>query len=226
LRAQEIARQSAASIRALRTHGPYLIGGYCYGGVLAFETARQLVEDGEDVALLALFDTPTPGYPKIVRQWRGYTRRASEIFGAWVQGKPSVTAHEIADHLRALCRIVTRRWFAKANRVIASAGVPDAPATEAWNSVVMREYTPQIFRAPIVHFLGDDVAVNASVLNDRRLGWQDFAKGGFETRRVPGDHVSMLAEGNAPALADALEQVLMSARPDLPARVAKMSAGS
>ena len=134
--------------------------------------------------------------------------------------------HEIGTHVRALWKIVTRRWFAKANRAIASARVPDAPRTEAWNSVVMREYTPQSFRAPIVHFLGDDVPVDATVLNDRRLGWQDFARSGFETRRVPGDHVSMLAEGNAPALADALEQVLMSVRPDLPVRVAKMSAGS
>jgi oxalate---CoA ligase len=220
LRAQEIASQSATSIRAFRKHGPYLIGGYCYGGVLAFETARQLLEEGEDVRLLALFDTPTPGYPKIVRQWSRYARRAFEIVRELVQGKPSITAHDIAAHVRALWNIATRRWSTKANRMIASAGLTDAPPAEAWNTLVMREYAPRIFRAPIVHFLGEDVPVSATVLSDRRLGWQDFAKGGFETRRVPGDHVSMLDEGNAPALAAELEIVLRSASSDLRAPVA------
>ena len=53
--------------------------------------------------------------------------------------------------------------------------------------------------------------MSATVLTDRRLGWQDFAKGGFQTLRVPGDHVSMLAEANAPALAAELEEVLRAA---------------
>ncbi len=215
LRADEIALQSAASIRAFRKHGPYLMGGYCYGGVLAFETARQLWEEGEDVRLLALFDTPTPGYPKIVRQWTRYVRRAFEILGEMAQGKPSISAHDIAAHMRALWNIATRRWSTKAKRIIASAGLTDAPAAEAWNTLVMREYTPRVFRAPIVHFLGEDVPVSATVLNDRRLGWQDFARGGIETRRVPGDHVSMLDEGNAPALAAELEEVLRNAILDL-----------
>ena len=208
LRAREIARQSAVSIRALRKHGPYMIGGYCYGGVLAFETARLLLEEGEEVALLVLFDTPTPGYPKIVRQWSRYARRASEIVRELAHGKPSITPGDIGAHVRAVRQIVARRWVAKANRVMASTGITDSPTTETWNTVVMREYTPQSFRAPIVHFLGDDVAVNATVLDDRRLGWQDFAEGGFRTLRVPGDHVSMLAEQNAPTLAAELDGVL------------------
>ena len=160
------------------------------------------------MALLVLFDTPTPGYPKIVRQWSRYARRASEIVRDMAQGKPSITPRDIGAHVRAVRQIVARRWVAKANRVMASAGVTDPPATEAWNTVVMREYTPQSLRAPIVHFLGDDVAVNATVLDDRRLGWQDFAEGGFRTVRVPGDHVSMLAEQNAPTLAAELDGVL------------------
>lgn len=214
LRAPEIARQSAASIRALRRQGPYLIGGYCYGGVVAFETARQLLQQGEDVRLLALFDTPTPGYPKIFRQWSRYVVRASGIFRDLAQGKLSSTLQDVAAHARALRRIAARRWFVIANRVMASAGVADVEPTEEWNTVLMREYSPRIFGAPIVHFLGEDVPVNATVLNDRRLGWQDFAKGGIETRRVPGDHVSMLAKCNARVLAAELASVLATASSD------------
>lgn len=211
LRAQEISRQSIVSIRSVRAHGPYLIGGYCHGGVLAFETARQLMEEGKEVALLALFDTPTPGYPKIVREWGRYGRRASQILRQMLHGTVGITAHDAAQHARILWRIATRRPFAKANRLLASAGVKHPTEAEEWNTVVMREYVPQPIQAPILLFLGDDVPLNATVLSDRRLGWRDFAKTGFDIVRMPGDHVSMLAEANAPALAARLEEALKAA---------------
>jgi phthiocerol/phenolphthiocerol synthesis type-I polyketide synthase E len=47
----------ATEIRKFQAHGPYFIGGYCMGGTLAYEVARQLRIAGEEVALLALFDT-------------------------------------------------------------------------------------------------------------------------------------------------------------------------
>ena len=40
--------------------GPYLIGGWSAGGVISFETVRQLIEAGDDVATLILIDTPCP----------------------------------------------------------------------------------------------------------------------------------------------------------------------
>jgi oxalate---CoA ligase len=227
LRVHEIARQSADAIRALRKHGPYVLGGYCYGGVVAFETARQLLEEGEEVALLALFDTPTPGYPKIVRQWKRYARQGAALLGGLARGKVPVSARDIAAHLGALRRVATRRWFAKAKCILASPSVTDSPAAaEEWNSVVMREYTPRVFRAPIVQFLAEDVPISTTLLDDRRLGWRDFAKRGFQILRVPGDHISMLAEGNALTLAAELEKVLQAATGgareiDFPAAVVK-----
>ena len=44
-------------IRRLQPHGPYHLGGYCMGGTVAYEMAQQLKAQGEEVALLALFDT-------------------------------------------------------------------------------------------------------------------------------------------------------------------------
>lgn len=50
------------TIRALQPHGPYLLGGWSMGGILAYEAARQLVVDaGEKVELLCLIDSPCPG---------------------------------------------------------------------------------------------------------------------------------------------------------------------
>jgi len=54
---EEMATLYAKEIRRLQPHGPYFIGGYCMGGTLAYEVARQLSASGERIALLALFDT-------------------------------------------------------------------------------------------------------------------------------------------------------------------------
>ena len=49
------------SIRKIQSHGPYLLGGWSLGGIHAFETARQLLEQGEEVRGLFLIDSPCPG---------------------------------------------------------------------------------------------------------------------------------------------------------------------
>jgi amino acid adenylation domain-containing protein len=54
---EEIASKYVESIRTVSPHGPYYLGGWSFGGVVAFEMAQQLTREGEDVALLALLDT-------------------------------------------------------------------------------------------------------------------------------------------------------------------------
>ena len=52
----------AKEIRSAQPHGPYHIGGWCAAGPLAVETARQILESGEEVAMVVLFDSWRPGY--------------------------------------------------------------------------------------------------------------------------------------------------------------------
>jgi len=49
------------SVRSVQASGPYALGGYSMGGVMAFEMARQLQAQGESVALLAILDAWSPG---------------------------------------------------------------------------------------------------------------------------------------------------------------------
>jgi thioesterase domain-containing protein len=53
---EEMARDQIALIRERRPHGPYLIGGYCMGAIVAFEIARQLEQAGETVTHLILIE--------------------------------------------------------------------------------------------------------------------------------------------------------------------------
>ncbi|MEI6278564.1 MAG: amino acid adenylation domain-containing protein [Verrucomicrobiae bacterium] len=57
---EETATLYLDSVRRRQPHGPYLLAGYSYGGTVAYEMALQLQAVGEEVALLALFDTATP----------------------------------------------------------------------------------------------------------------------------------------------------------------------
>ena len=55
-RVQDRASHYIKELRTLQPEGPYFIGGYCGGGIVAFEVAQQLQAQGQKVALLALFD--------------------------------------------------------------------------------------------------------------------------------------------------------------------------
>ncbi len=55
--AYEIAREYVAAVRGVQPHGPYALGGWSVGGVLAFEMAQQLKATGERVAPLAVLDS-------------------------------------------------------------------------------------------------------------------------------------------------------------------------
>jgi len=50
------------TIRDVQPNGPYLLGGWSLGGVIAFEVCRQLERSGEQVELIFLFDAPAPAH--------------------------------------------------------------------------------------------------------------------------------------------------------------------
>jgi len=78
--AEEIAAFFAAAIRQVQPEGPYLLGGWSFGGLVAWEMGRQLRAAGADVGLVALLDTGVP--------------------------RPRQDTAELLDHARVLQRIV------------------------------------------------------------------------------------------------------------------------
>ena len=53
---EHVAARYIEEIRQVQPHGPYMLGGYCLGGTLALEMARQLIKSGESIGLLALIE--------------------------------------------------------------------------------------------------------------------------------------------------------------------------
>ena len=69
---EEIAANYLSEIRKVQPHGPYCFGVYCFGGIVAYEMAQQLLRQGEPAALVVLFTAelrfhrkvPAPVKPK------------------------------------------------------------------------------------------------------------------------------------------------------------------
>lgn len=60
----EMAAAYLAELREVQPHGPYFLGGYSGGGVVAFEMAQLLREVGEPVAYIGLIDSLCPQMPR------------------------------------------------------------------------------------------------------------------------------------------------------------------
>lgn len=70
------ARDYIAEMRQVQPHGPYLLGGFSGGGLIAWEIARQLQAVGEEVPMLVLLDTPLPKRPQLSKTDRWQIRLA------------------------------------------------------------------------------------------------------------------------------------------------------
>lgn len=79
---RELARLYLNAIRSRQSAGPYRLAGFSFGGVVALEVAQQLNSLGEQVELLAILDSDTPG-PPLARDWLQRTVRKLKF---WMRG--------------------------------------------------------------------------------------------------------------------------------------------
>src|SRR5687767_11677210 len=70
-----LADEYLRAVKVRQPEGPYYLCGYSFGGLVAFEMARRLLESGEDVALVGLFDTMTSPLQRPLRSWFSIARR-------------------------------------------------------------------------------------------------------------------------------------------------------
>ncbi|KJS79279.2 MAG: acyl-CoA synthetase [Pseudomonas sp. BICA1-14] len=186
---QQMARERLPLILARQAQGPYRIGGYCNGALVAFEAARLLIEAGHEVEIVALIDPPTAN----VRPWsRAILRTLDRVL-------PDM---QLARAYEALSRFgETSKWpypkrFAnlawklsrRSVRMVQQrlAGhVPTPPTARDREvrvrflqySLVMARYLPRRIDAPVVYFSADYTS----------RAWRDMGAS-FESYDVLGGH--------------------------------------
>jgi aspartate racemase len=219
---EEMARHYLADLRAQRPQGPYLLGGYCFGGVVAYEMARQLQAQGEKVALLALMNCspPNTAYERTdgwhsVRWQIGFLRNLSYLLGCFLF---RWTGRERTEFIRWKLRLLRKRAAAGAghNGEIAVTDVDEMVNLAAyseeqrrlWQTHVnaLKQYQPQPYDGHVTLFRTRGHALLCSF--DPDYGWGELARGGVTLRIMPGGHGSILDEPHVRTVAREFDQCL------------------
>jgi amino acid adenylation domain-containing protein len=194
---EEMAAAYLEALRAVQPNGPYRLGGWSMGGVVAFEMARQL---GGQVEQLAVLDVPAPGRGEAVDEGTLRAWFARDLAG--LQGKP------LPEELGALSAgTPLSEAFARVQELGLLPGLDFTAAARRFeifraNLRRIERYAAHpypgrihLFRAEASHF--DDPA-------DPTLGWGALAAGGVELRRLPGSHWAIVSPPAVEAVAAAL----------------------
>ena len=103
-RITDMAAYHIGKIRSVQPQGPYLLGGMCAGGVIAFEMARQLQAQGEKVAMVALLDAADVEAP--LKAWRIAGQRLQRFGGVFRDGGPNRPIRRMTTILAKLSKKV------------------------------------------------------------------------------------------------------------------------
>ncbi|HEY0736311.1 MAG TPA: amino acid adenylation domain-containing protein [Herpetosiphonaceae bacterium] len=214
---QSIAAMAAeylAAIREVQPHGPYLLLGWSFGGVVAFEMAQQLLRNGEEIALLAIVDSsldppikaaPTPAEEVLNLAWG-----MGGIFGKEL----GITAEDLEGlHQDQQLQFLLER--AQSLEVVPAdigleqlhryLGVFRASIQAA------HSYVPRACPQPILLLQAEqaDPERQALLVAD----WRAVAAGGLTVESAPGNHYSMMREPQqmAERLRHAIDRMLAGA---------------
>jgi thioesterase domain-containing protein/acyl carrier protein len=214
-RVEEMASDYVHAIRAVQENGPYMLGGWSMGGLVAFEMACQLQRQGQQVALVALFDSITP-YTVRFKQENEQAMQVANF--AFQLGLPLTELANISEELLSLDEeSQLKHLFKLAQRSgIFPKGFDLTQLHHLFrvyrsNNEAVLEYRPQPCSAPLVLFRAAETMDDK--LMDPTYGWRDLAEGSLEMEVVNGDHFTMLEEPNVSLLAQELRVHLAQANP-------------
>jgi len=210
---EDMARSYIAELRQVQPEGPYLLGGFSGGGLVAWEMARQLLEQGETVLKVIMLDTPVrenrrPSLadklaiilqglkndgPDFVMQkvrgriqWEKENRSPAEQFTMSEGATLNIQAHRIGDA------------FVRAHDKYK---IPEMPVDVA----LFRPKLDIRFRLS-----GDRIVDSERNFISADNGWTPFVRN-IEVFEVPGNHDSMVLEPNVRVMVSLLRRSLENA---------------
>jgi amino acid adenylation domain-containing protein len=202
-------------LRRVQPVGPYRLGGWSLGGVIAFEMARQLTLEGEEVSLLAIVDSAPDvaamegpeddaGYlMDIVRYVESLWGKDLRLESADLEGLGEEEQLALVlERLREADFLPPGAGPERLGRIL---------RVYRANSRNARRYTPGFYPGRVTLFRAADVPVEA-LPGGPDLGWGAVSERPVEVHAVPGTHLTLLAEGNVETLARRLRASLEESR--------------
>jgi thioesterase domain-containing protein/acyl carrier protein len=218
----EMAQDYVDILRKAQSEGPYLLGGWSFGGVVAFEMARQLFAAGLAVGRLVLFDSWAPmkggrsvEHPDDARVLSWFARDLGGRFGRDIDMSEEqfreLSPGDQLPRLLELCKAV--------HLLPPDASLPQLMVllkVYKANIQAVRRYAPSrydgeitIYRARYRRRLGD--VPQEHVEYDRM--WSEYSSHPVNLKQALGNHYTMLASPNVELLASSLAQTLDLTRP-------------
>ena len=210
---EALAAEHIRQIRTVQPNGPYHVGGYSNGGLLAYEIAQQLHTGGQEVGLLVLFDTfcPLEGNSGVeVRPHVAWTKPRYH-WAVW----SALPLCDRVSYTRERLASLGRRCAAIARRQPRSRQAPAPGAVDPSGSMEWLAYTPRPYPGRMIMFRGQLTMATAAKVSDTRLAWRDLVGGGLEVHDVPGDHFGLMLEPTIVRRLAAELQACLSHRPGL-----------
>jgi len=230
-RIEDMAAYYIEELRRVQPSGPYYLGGWSFGGLVAFEMAQQLLSSGHQVALLAILDTlaPVPGNtPSFCDGFKFLlTTVARYIWSFFLDYFYLITAHnphktnnftsnfpnfnKLLRWLRAneswssiLGEAVIANFMPQESRrrILSELNIRPILRVYQANSKATLNYVPQVYPNSITLLR---TTIQSSIAHQEpTLGWSQLAGGGVEVHRVGGNHLTMLRKPYVQVLAEQL----------------------
>jgi amino acid adenylation domain-containing protein len=209
-RMEDIAAHYISAIRAQNPDGPYALAGFSFGGIIAYEMARQMEALNKEVRMLAMFDTyayRTPHYDpwlvKNVKRGMYFGRKVwhAMLFRDGFQ-KTIITRAKALE--RGAVRLLWKLKFGTEQKQTGFFGY--SHKIDEMNNVAQKHYSIQpydiaieLFRAETRSFYLDDYIY---------MGWKPYALKGVNIHNVPGEHNTLFKEPNDKQFAEILQECL------------------
>ncbi|WNC02457.1 amino acid adenylation domain-containing protein [Streptomyces sp. CGMCC 4.7035] len=213
----ELVSSYISAIRRVQPHGPYTLGGWSFGGFVAFEMARQLKEQGEEVADLVLLDTTAARGKRVGGDDEDLLR-----WFFWELLLQKRGASSTMDHLPEELDTVDKKFDYMAG-VAQELGVLPAGSSGAvvrrlfgvyaanWDLAInyfpdVAEFDLTLIRAeePLPQSLRSMHDSMGSQYDDPTNGWSHMTKGRINVVTVPGNHLSIVEEPYVGKVAEAI----------------------
>jgi amino acid adenylation domain-containing protein len=214
---EEMASAYVRHLRALQTAGPYVLGGWSFGGLVAFEMACQLTAAGQEVALLAVLDSVTPEIERgLDRPRDDATLLAILAAEMYLPVSPSdLRPLDPEERLRVVAEQMSRAGL-----------VFDDPCGYLRRHLAIFEsrvratlaYRPGPYAGRVSLFVASTPSEGEGFHRgggpgrlDLTQSWAKLAAGGLDVLQVPGTHHEIAREPNVQVLAELLRNCIAGA---------------
>jgi thioesterase domain-containing protein len=200
---EEMAAHYIEEIRTVQPEGPYHLGGWSLGGVIAFEMTRQLLAQGESVALLALLDSHISEAGKTAATVGGAMMLRDFASDLGIRRRSLGVAWEEVERLEAPERLGFVLDRAKSAGLVPSY-VTYEVAERLFNIYranlrALMKYIPRPAPCRALLFMATErVPANSDV---QRVSWNRLAEQGVEVYQAGGNHYTMLQTPHVETLA-------------------------